>query len=145
MALTNITATGGAAALPTGCNGRFQTYDAETSFPEVDITGFGDGGAATFAPAGGVRCTGTVNSILQFDATNTSPFPTTIADGSALTLADLDDVIGAMTLTVTTGCTLAFSGIISSVSFNRGETGAATGSYRFGSTGQLTLTWDQTA
>lgn len=144
MALTNVVATGGGVTMPTGFNGRFLNFDWDVAFPEVEITGFGDGGAATFAPAGGVRCTGTINGIMTYDASSTSPFPTGIADGAALTLADLDDVTGNLTLTFQTGCTLAFSSIFSSTGGNRAETGVAAIRHRFGSSGQLTLTWDQT-
>lgn len=142
MALTNIVATGGGVTMPSGLAGRALNFDWDVAFPEVDITGFGDGGAATFAPAGGVRCTGTVNGIMTYDATGATPFPPTIADGAALVLADLDDVVGNMTLTFQTGCTLAFSSIFSSVGGNRAETGLASIRQRFGSSGQLTLTWD---
>ncbi len=142
MALTNIVATGGGVTMPSGLAGRPLNFDWVVAFPGVDSSGFGDGGAATFAPAGGVRCTGTINGILTYDATGATPFPPTIADGSALTLADLDDVVGSLTLTFQTGCTLAFSAIFSSVGGNRAETGIAALRQRFGSTGQLTLTWD---
>ena len=143
MALTKIAGVGGTVALPTGFNGHFRSFDWNLSFPEAETTGFLDLGFASFVPVGGIRCTGSVQGVLTFDAAATQPFPDAFADGSGLGLGDLAGLTGTTTLTYTTGCTLAFSANITGLGGNRPENGVGECAWQYGSTGPLTVVWDE--
>lgn len=142
MALTNIAGVGGGISFVSGFNGRFRGFDYDFSMPVEDITGFPDGGARVLVAAGGNGVTGSVNGVLQFDASNTQPIPDAVATGSAVTSHSAQT--GAMTLTFTTGCTLAFTAFVTSWSGTRNETGAASTTWRYESSGQTTIVWDET-
>lgn len=144
MALTKIAGVGGTVALPTGFNGHFRSFDWDMSMPEAETTGFLDLGFASFVPVGGIRVTGSVQGVLTYDAASTQPFPDAFGDGSGLALGDLAGQVGTMTLTFITGCTLAFSGLINGLGGSRAENGVAECTWRYGSSGPLTVVWDET-
>ena len=144
MALTKIAGVGGTVALPTGFNGHFRSFDWDMSTPEAETTGFADLGFASFVPVGGIRVTGSVQGVLTFDAANTQPFPDAFGDGSGLALGDLAGLTGSTTLSFTTGCTLAFSANITGLGGSRPENGLSECTWRYGSSGALTVVWDET-
>ena len=144
ITMSKIANTGGAVALVSGFNASFRSFDYDYQMPEVDVTGFDDGGFMTFEPAGGLRLTGSAQGVHEFDASTTVPMPASLADGSALALGDLSVQSGTLTLTFTTGCTLAATCLITSISGSRAEVGASESSWSFGSTGAVTQAWDET-
>jgi hypothetical protein len=127
--------------MPTGFNLKANAIDGTVEIPEADDTGFTDNGYGSAQPAGPVRCTGNVGGFTRFNTTSTTPLPAALL---ASTLAP-SNAQGSMTLQFTTGCTLAFTANITGWSFSRNLTDSMTSSYPFGSVGQLTLTWDETA
>lgn len=139
MAITTIQGVGGNIALPTGFNGKHFQWNATFNFNVVETTGFADLGwrtrSITYADV-----TGTATSIPQFDAATTSPINATLI-GSTLVPASGK---GSMTLTHTTGCTHAFTGVIGSVAFNRPFDGREEATYTFSSDGAVTQVWDET-
>lgn len=144
MAKTKITGIASSVSLPTGFNGHFRSFDYDLAFPEQETTGFEDLGFYSGVPVGGIRHTGTVNGLLNYDAANTQPFPDAFADGAGLALGDLAGLSAAGTFTFTTGCTLAGTYIISGISGSLGANTTAEANWRYGSTGPLTIVWDET-
>jgi len=141
---TKIGGVGGGVTMPTGFNGHFRGFSGEIGFPEAVTTGFTDLGFASAIPVGGIRNTGSVSGVLVFDSSTTQPIPDALADGSGLALGDLASCTGTLTLTITTGCTLAGSHNITSLGYSRQEDAEATGEWRYGSSGALTIVWDET-
>jgi hypothetical protein len=145
MALKKIAGAGGSITTISGFNGHFRSFDWDVSFPEQETTGFTDSGFASFVPVGGIRLTGTINGVNVYDDTNGQPFPDAFGDGSALAVGDLAGLTGTITLTFITGCTLAATCNINGVGGSRPENGIAECNWRYGSSGALTIVWDETA
>lgn len=145
MAVTSTNGLGGNVSLPTGFNGKFSDFDYSIDIPEQVTTGFDDGGFVTADPVGPIRMTGTVNGITEYDATNTTPFPDALADGSGMALGDLkSNAQGTVTLTITTGCTLAATANITNFSGSRSHSETSS-SWSYASSGAITKAWDETA
>lgn len=142
--MAKITGTGGAIAMPSGFNAHFRSFTHAFAMPEVETTGFDDGGFATFDPAGGLRVTGTALGVHEYDASSTAPLPAALADGSNLAVGDLAGQTGSMTLTFITGCTLAFSANVTNIAGSRAEVGSSESTWTFGSSGAITQAWDET-
>lgn len=143
--MSTIQGTGGGITLPSGYNAKVESWSASHEVLTTETTGFGDGGAEVHEPVY-TKMSGSCAGTLQFDATNTAPLPGAIVDGGALTQSDLETNCKAtLTLTATTGCTYAFTAIMTVTGFNRPEKDKATVTYNFISTGQITQAWDETA
>ena len=140
MAAKTIQGVGGNITMPTGFNSKYNRWQATANFSVVDTTGFSDSGyrtrALTIADISG-SATGTA----LFDDASTSPIAAAVL---AATFAPLS-AQGSITLTHTTGCTHSFTGVISSVGFDRPIDGKEDTAHTFESSGAITQTWDETA
>lgn len=138
MANTPITGPGGNVSTVTGFYAKFTNWSMTINNPAVDITGFADNGVQANASGGPIGATGTITGVqVQGDASST-PAPAT-ATGSSPTFSSWS---GTLTLTSYTGCTYAFTAVITQVGpLTRGYSGRAEASYSFVSTGAITQTW----
>ena len=138
MALSTIQGVGGNISLPSGFNGKHKQWSATLDLHAVDPTGFADNGYYT-SEVTYASMNGSCQSQAQFDAASSAPIPSALL---ASTLAP-SNAKAAMTLTHTTGCTHAFTGVISSVQFDRVFDGPDNITYTFNSSGVITQTWDE--
>jgi hypothetical protein len=127
--------------LPTGFNGKDHTINATLEIPETDTTGFEDNNWGAGEPAGPVRLRGNVDARAKYNAATTAPLPSALMAATA----DLTAAQGSITLQFESGCTLAFTANITSVGMGRAGGEAMSLSRAFSSTGQVVMTWDETA
>jgi hypothetical protein len=140
MAATPISGVTGSVTLPTGHNARIRAWSATLSQSVNDATGFSQARWAT--NLGGIASlSGSASGYLEFDATTTTPG---IVDTGAPAM-DVTTAAGSMILVAGTGCSLTFSGIISSISLGQSVDGVGTVAFSFVSSGAITETWDQSA
>jgi len=146
MAQQTIHGIGGGATLPNALHVKVDGWSATYSNPSVDDTGFADGGFLSRSSAGGVSMDGTITGTGEFDASNMAPLPDAAADGSAMAVGDLDTAFKiSLTLTAQTGCTYAFTALVTSMAMDRPNVGKLSITATFESAGPITQTWDETA
>lgn len=144
MAIKAIGGPGGSFAGPSGWNLKFASWSASYDIEVADAQGFENGGWQFPIPIN-TGISGSVAGVLQYDAATTQPVPDALMDGAVLAVGDLDGCVGTITLTIITGCTIAFTGIITNFTVNRVLKGAAVlGSFSFVSQSPATITWDET-
>jgi hypothetical protein len=146
MATQPIGGLGGQFSGPTGWNLKFASWSGSYDIETADAQGFADAGFIFPIPINS-GFSGAVAGVLQFDGTNTQPVPDALMDGSVLALGDFNThAVGTITLTVTTGCTIAFTAVMTNFTVNRVLKGAAVlGSFSFVSQGPITIVWDESA
>lgn len=144
MAKKNIAGVGGGFTTITGFNGKISSWSATYTIDTEEVTGFDSGGFRQYEPVA-VSISGSATGTAQYDDTSATPLVAALADGSVLAVGDLENAKGTLTLTAITGCTWAFSAIITSVALDRPATGKATVTFNFVSNGPVTQTWDETA
>lgn len=83
---------------------------------------------------------GQFTGTIQFDASSTQPVPT--ATGGTVLPSSFEGI--SFTLTATSGCTLTFTGNITTVDLNRQASDRMTGTFRFEADGAVDVTWDET-
>lgn len=130
MAAKLITGTGGAVALPSGFSGKLTSWAGTLTVADQDITGFDDSGWLSFVETCS-SFTGSAAGWAQYDASGTKPAPFVAGSNT-----------GSFTLTALAGCTLAFSGIMSSVNMSRQNCQAMPLTFNFKATGPVAITWD---
>lgn len=143
MAITTIEGLGGTVSFPTGFNGKLSAWSATFTVETTETTGFADGGYRVLEPVK-QYIDGSASGTAQYDGASAAPVPASLMDGSGLALGDWSSVKGTVTLTATTGCTWAFSAVITSVAINRAADGKADITFNFQSRGPITQTWDET-
>lgn len=136
MAATPISGTTGSVTLPSGHNARIRAWSGTLSQSINDATGFSQARWAT--NLGGIASlSGSASGYLEFDAATTTP-------GLVTTAQPTMAVAGAsMVLQAGTGCSITFTGVISSISLGQSVDGVGTVAFSFVSSGALTETWDQ--
>lgn len=145
MAKKNIAGNGGNISLPTGFNGKVNSWSATFTIYDEEVTGFDSGGCDEFEPVG-VGMQGSFSFTGQFDDTSATPIPGALADGSTLAVGDLlSNAKGSATLTATTGCTYGGTIVVTGISLTRNAKGVLTGTGNFKFSGPITQTWDETA
>jgi hypothetical protein len=145
MAKKNIAGVGGGLTMPTGFNAKLSAWSATYNITTEEVTGFDSGGCEEHEPVA-ISVSGSGTGTLQYDDSNAKPLPTALADGAVLAVGDLlTNAVGSLTLTAITGCTWAFSAVISGIAIERPAKGKATVTFNFQSTGPITQTWDETA
>jgi len=133
----------GSITMPTGYNMKHASFDLDHSTETVDTSGFEDNGFRTREPVV-TSFTGSTAGTLEWDASNTAPLPSVLADGSAMAATDLSNAQGTLTMQVVTGCTIAATCNVTGFSASRSFDGKADASYNFESTGPITQSWDET-
>lgn len=133
MPLTNIQGYDGGITLPTSAHaGTIQRWNASFSRVTSNVTGFAD--SVSRNRVGILEISGSASGTPTYDAANTSPgVSNTVAGGSALTL------------TVATGCSYAFTAAFNAVNLSSDKRGDATLEFSFvnGDSNTFTETWDQ--
>ena len=129
-------------------NPHFNTWSATFSRTQHDVTAFGDTGRRRIP--GIADITGSAGGFMTFDANNTGPGVFQDAHGSTAESH-------AIVLTVQTGCTYTFNGLISDVAISSTMGGDATITMNFALASGLAVqgtdptgstaieTWDETA
>ena len=142
--MANIAGLDGDITLPSGYNILVSNWSANYTVETTDSTTFASQGFREFEPTIQTM-TGSFGGHGQFDATSTAPIPAALADGSVLSTGDLANAKATVTLTATTGCTLAGTAIVTGLSFTRDVAGKLeiTGDLQF--SGPITQTWDEVA
>jgi hypothetical protein len=142
--MANIAGIDGGITLPSGYNILVNNWSANYTVETVDSTTFDSSGFREFEPTI-QSMTGAFGGHGQFDATTTAPIPAALVDGGVLATGDLASTKATVTLTATTGCTLAGTAIITGLSFSRDVAGKLeiTGELQF--SGPITQTWDEVA
>jgi len=137
---------GGNFSGPSGWNIKFASWAASYDVETADAQGFEDGGFIFPIPIN-TGLSGSVAGVLQYDAAATQPVPDGLMDGAVLAVGDLEaSSVGTFTLTIITGCTIAFTGVMTNFTVNRALKGSAVlGSFSFVSQGPITVTWDESA
>lgn len=143
MALKNIAGVAGNVALPTGFAAKLSAWSGTLEIQTEEVTGFDSGGCDEHEPIG-TAFSGSATGTGTYDASSTTPILGALADGSVLALGDLEGAKGTITLTAITGCTYAFTGIMTSVAMERPAKGKFTITFNFLRTGPMTQTWDVT-
>lgn len=139
---TLITGNGGAVTLPTGFNFKVTGWSAQYTPTTVENTGFDDAGFETHDVAC-TAMTATVNGVGSYDAATTAPLPASVVDGAGMAVGDLASLKASLTLTATTGCSYAFTGVCTGVSFTRNAKGQLEITANYRSSGAITQTWDE--
>lgn len=136
---------GGSFAGPTGWNLKFASWAGSYDVETADAQGFEDSGFIFPIPVN-TGFSGSVAGVLQYNAASTKPVPDALMDGAVLAVGDLEtSSVGSFTLTVITGCTIAFTGVMTNFTINRALKGSAVlGSFSFVSQGPITRVWDET-
>lgn len=142
MAKKNIAGIGGGITLPSGFNAKISSWSASLSIRTEEVTGFDSGGCEEHEPVM-TGLTGSATGTVQYDAASTAPIPGALADGSVMAVGDLENAKGSITLTEITGCTYAFTGIITNVAFDRPNAGRCGITFDFLRTGPSTQTHDE--
>lgn len=140
MPLSTIQGVGGGVTFVTGFYAKFTAWTANITNETVETTGFSDAGNSTNESGGPIKLEGTAVGVAQFDATTTALLPSG-ALGATPTFSSWK---GTMTLTATTGCTYAFTAVISGMATGRQYNGRMEVTYSFVSSGAITQTWDET-
>lgn len=133
MALTTAFGSDGAVTFITGHHANFTRWAYGVTQGVVDETGYLSGGWAENQGTGIKRAGFSAMGFPQYNATNTDPGPDTITAAG-----------GAVVLQVAPGCTISFTGIISSASIASDLEGQATMSYSGVQHGAPTVAWDET-
>jgi len=137
--MATIQGTNGAYSAVSGFNGKLTSFSSDTNITTVETTGFGDGGYEVHEPAK-VGLTGSATGTPIFDVANSQPIPSTLLAATA----GLVNAKGAMTLTLTTACTLSFTGVMRRVGLGMEEGGKGDLAHDFTSSGAITIAWDET-
>jgi len=134
---------GGNFAGPSGWNFKFSSWAASYDVETADAQGFAD--TAIFPIPVNHGLSGSVAGVIQYDAASTQPVPDAMMDGAVLAVGDLEtSCVGTFTLTIITGCTISFTGVITNFTINRALKGSAVlGSFSFVSQGNMTIVWDE--
>lgn len=138
----NVTGPGGGFTGPAGFNARYESWEATLDFGAVDVTGFDDNGY-NYTEATSCKLTGSASGTMQYGDATTSPIPSA-ALSSTFAPASL---AGSITLTVATGCTLTFTGVVVSSSLSRSAKSGTKGdvTHNFENQGAITETWDESS
>ena len=105
-------------------NPHFNTWSATFSRSVHDVTAFGDTGRRRIPGIADV--TGSAGGFMTFDASNTGPGVFQDAHGAPLAPGSSEVQSHAIVLTVQTGCSYTFNGMISDVAINTTIGGDAT-------------------
>jgi len=143
MAVKNIAGVGGGVTMPSGFNGKINSWSGTMTQHTEEITGFDSGGFDEHVGVG-LGMSGSAAFTGVYDDANSIPMPASFADGAALAVGDLLSAQGTLTLTAITGCTFAGAAIVTSISFSRNAKGVLSGTFSFNFTGFITQTWDST-
>lgn len=145
MAKKNITGVGGSVTMPTGFNAKLASWSATLNITTEEVTGFDSGGCEEHEPVA-LGISGSATGTLQYDDSNAKPMPSALGDGSVLAVGDLTtNLMGSLTLLAITGCSWAFTAVITGINIERPAKGKATVTFNFQSSGAITQTWDETA
>ena len=138
MAAATIEGLGGNAAFTAGWTFKVASWSADYNVEVADTTGFGDGGFRAKAPVI-ASMTGSMAGTGQ--SATTVPVPAGMANGTTMSVGDLAGATTTVTLTATTGCTYAFSAVITRLSMSRPVDGKMDVSADFESSGPITQSW----
>jgi len=138
--MSTIQGINGAYSGVTGFNAKMASWTANINIDNVETTGFSSNGYRDREPVI-VHLDGNASGTGEFDASSTAPTPSALLAGTAA----VSNAKGSMTLTATTGCTLAFTGVMQQVGLNRPNDGKLDVNHSFVSSGAITQTWDETA
>jgi predicted secreted protein len=131
MASTPATGTDGSVTFITNHDAKFASWTLNISQALVDVTGYDSSGY--FQAVGGLKSgSWTVAATLKYDAASHNPGATEINKNG-----------GAMVLTVATGCTYSFTGIIISVGLSSDVGAGARVVYSGVTSGTITEAWDE--
>ena len=142
MPLQTIQGLNGDVTMPTGFNFKVTQWSGDWIVDVVDTTGFDDGGFRTKEPVM-TQLNGSVTGTGEFGAATTAPIPANLVDGSAMSTGDLAEAKATITLLATTGCSYAFTAVMTRVSFTRPVDGKMDVSLDFESSGPITQVWDE--
>jgi hypothetical protein len=133
MAAKYITGVDGSVTLPSGFNLKSDSWSLTVSQALVNVTNYASGGYEE--NVGGLkRGSFSITGVLKYDDTTTTPGLTAIAKlGSAFTLLAV------------TGCTYAFTGIITSAPISSDVNAGLRAAYSGVTSGTITEVWDETA
>ncbi len=137
--MATIQGTDGAYTAISGFNGKIASFSGDTNITTVETTGFGDGGYEVHEPAK-VGISGNATGTPTFDVANSQPIPSSLLSATA----GLVNAKGTMTLQLTTGCTLTFTGVMRRVGLGMGEGEKGDLAHDFVSSGAITIAWDET-
>jgi hypothetical protein len=122
----------GSVTMPTGYKAQINTWSATLARATQVVTGFGDAGHQRRA-SGVLDITGSAGGVPEDNSASTSAFGISSAAGAALTL------------NITSGTSLAFDAVFSSVAFSVTNDGDSTVTFNFElDDTSPTLTWDET-
>ena len=138
MSVQTIQGLGGAVAMPTGFVAKIGKWTAKFNVEDVDTTGFVDVGYHTHEVVA-IGLTGSATGIGEYDSTSSSAATPSPSTGLGAT-PTLNSWKGTITLTAQTGCTYAFTAVIS-MNQDRAWNGALMVTYDFKSSGAITQTW----
>lgn len=122
----------GSVTMPTGYKAQINTWSATLARATQVVTGFGNAGHQRRA-SGVLDITGSAGGVPEDNSASTSAFGISSAAGAALTL------------NITSGTSLAFDAVFSSVAFSVTNDGDSTVTFNFElDDTSPTLTWDET-
>ncbi len=129
-----ISGPGGNVSLFSGLNFKVAAWSATMQYDVVDTSGFSDAGVHTHD----ATCYMLVGSAIGSGTSgNAGPIPASATGASPAFSA----VKGSITLTAASGCTLAFTGVVTSIPLNRVFNGKQDVMVSFVSDGAVTQMW----
>ncbi len=131
--MSTISGPGGSVTMPSGFNSKIAAWNASMIIDTVDDSGFVDAGWHTHQPTA---------AMIQGSAMGTgvaaSAFSPTACFGSTPTVQSWK---GSWVLTAASGCTISFTGSVTTVPLGRVFNGKLDVMYTFVSDGPVTLAW----